>query len=111
MLNLVENALRHTPRGGEVRITMRDAGDGVRMSVADTGKGIAAEDLPHVFDHFYRADPSRARSSGGTGLGLAIVKSLVEAHRGRVTVESSVGAGSTFTVTLPADVSYAGADR
>ena len=102
VLNLVENALRHTPRGGEVRITMRDAGDGVRMSVADTGKGIALEDLPHVFDHFYRADLSRARSSGGTGLGLAIVKSLVEAHGGRVTVESSVGAGSTFTVTFPA---------
>ena len=102
VLNLVENALRHTPRGGEVRITMRDAGDGVRMSVADTGKGIAPEDLPHVFDHFYRADLSRTRSSGGTGLGLAIVKSLVEAHGGRVTVESSVGAGSTFTVTLPA---------
>jgi len=100
--NLVENALRHTPAGGEVRITLQAGnGDGVYMVVADTGSGIRAEDLPHVFEHFYRADASRARSSGGTGMGLAIVKSLVEAHGGRVSVESAPGAGSTFTVTLP----------
>lgn len=102
VLNLVENALRHTPKGGDVRILVQDAGEGVRISVADTGKGIGPDDLPHIFDHFYRADPSRARSSGGTGLGLSIVKSIVEAHGGRVTVHSRAGAGSTFTVTLPA---------
>lgn len=100
--NLVENALRHTPPGGEVRVRLRDGnGDGVHLQVADTGSGIRPEDLPHIFEHFYRADESRARSSGGTGMGLAIVKSLVEAHGGHVSVESSPGAGSTFTVTLP----------
>jgi signal transduction histidine kinase len=100
--NLVENAVHYTPAGGEVRVTMRgDASDGVRLAVADTGAGVAEADLPHIFRHFYRADQSRARSSGGTGLGLAIVKSLVEAHRGRVAVESAVGKGSTFTVTFP----------
>jgi signal transduction histidine kinase len=101
VLNLVENALRHTPQAGAVRITVRAEGSGVRISVADTGKGIGPEDLPHIFEHFYRADRSRTRSSGGTGLGLVIVKSLVEAHGGRVTVQSEAGAGSTFTVTLP----------
>ncbi len=100
--NLLENAVRHTPAGGAVRVTLRAEAGGVRMEVADTGTGIAADDLPHIFEHFYRADRSRARSSGGTGLGLAIVKSLVEAHRGRVAVESAPGAGSVFTVTLPA---------
>jgi len=101
MQNLIENALRHTPGGGEVLIVLREEGAGVRLSVADTGAGIAAAELPHIFEHFYRADRSRARSSGGTGLGLAIVKSLVEAHHGRVTVESTPGAGSIFTVRLP----------
>jgi len=107
VLNLVENALRHTPKGGEVRILVEGAVDGVRISVADTGKGIGPDDLPHIFEHFYRVDPSRARSSGGTGLGLAIVKSLVEAHGGKVTVQSGVGAGSTFTVMLPAHMEAA----
>ena len=100
--NLAENAVRYTPPGGKVNVTMRadDAG-GVRLAVSDTGVGVDAADLPHIFRHFYRADQSRARSSGGTGLGLAIVKSLVEAHGGRVTVESAVGRGSTFTITFP----------
>jgi two-component system, OmpR family, sensor histidine kinase BaeS len=101
--NLVENALRNTPPGGEVRVTLRDGnGDGVHLLVADSGRGIRPEDLPHIFEHFYRTDEARARSSGGTGMGLAIVKSLVEAHGGQVSVESAPGAGSTFTVTLPA---------
>ena len=100
--NLVENALRNTPPGGEVRVTLRDRnGDGVHLLVADNGRGIRPEDLPHIFEHFYRTDEARARSSGGTGMGLAIVKSLVEAHGGHVSVESAPGAGSTFTVTLP----------
>ena len=99
--NLVENAVQFTPRGGEVRVAMGEDDDSVRLQVSDTGVGIAEADLPHIFRHFYRADQSRARSSGGTGLGLAIVKSLVEAHGGRVTVDSAVGSGSTFTVTFP----------
>jgi signal transduction histidine kinase len=100
--NLVENAVRYTPAGGEIMVTMaRDDGDGVRLAVSDTGAGVEAADLPHIFRHFYRADQSRARTSGGMGLGLAIVKSLVEAHGGRVAVESAVGKGSTFTVTFP----------
>ncbi len=99
--NLVENALRHTPHGGEVRVSVRGSDTEVQCVVADTGAGIGAEDLPHVFEHFYRADRSRARSSGGMGLGLAIVKSLVEAHGGQVTVESASGVGSTFVVALP----------
>ncbi|HEV2283037.1 MAG TPA: HAMP domain-containing sensor histidine kinase [bacterium] len=100
--NLVENAVRFTPAGGTVHVTMAaDDADGVRLAVSDTGVGIDAADLPHIFRHFYRADQSRARSSGGTGLGLAIVKSLVEAHGGRVAVESAAGRGSTFTVTFP----------
>jgi len=100
--NLVENALRHTPPGGEVQVRLRDGnGDRVDLQISDTGSGIRPEDLPHIFEHFYRADESRARSSGGTGMGLAIVKSLVEAHGGYVRVESAPGSGSTFTVTLP----------
>lgn len=99
--NLVENALRHTSHGGEVRVSIRGSGDEVQCVVADTGAGIQPEDLPHIFEHFYRADRSRARSSGGTGLGLAIVKSLVEAHGGRVAVESMPGTGSTFVIALP----------
>ncbi|HKV44542.1 MAG TPA: HAMP domain-containing sensor histidine kinase [bacterium] len=100
--NLVENALRHTPAGGEVRIGLRDGnGEGIHLVVSDTGSGIRAEDLSHIFDHFYRADESRTRTSGGTGMGLAIVKSLVEAHGGHVGVESVPGTGSVFTVMLP----------
>ncbi len=99
--NLVENALRHTPQGGEVRVSVQVRGTEIECAVTDTGVGIATEDLPHLFEHFYRTDRSRARSSGGTGLGLAIVKSLVEAHGGRVMAESTSGAGSRFLITLP----------
>src|SRR5579864_1553565 len=99
--NLVENAVRYTPAGGEIQVSMQADEADVRLVVSDTGVGVAAADLPYIFRHFYRADQSRARSSGGTGLGLAIVKSLVEAHGGRVAVESAVGRGSTFTVTFP----------
>ena len=100
--NLVSNAVRHTPAGGQVKLSARRDGttQGV-IGVADTGEGIPAEDLPRVFERFYRADRSRSRRSGGTGLGLAIARQLVEAHGGRIWVESEMGMGSTFSFTLP----------
>ena len=101
--NLLNNALRHTPRGGRIDVTIGSVTPGeVSIVVADTGPGIASNDLPHVFEHFYKADRSRERSKSGSGIGLAIVKQLVEAHGGRVSVESVEGDGSTFMVTLPA---------
>ncbi|WP_135457157.1 ATP-binding protein [Mycobacterium sp. DL99] len=99
--NLLDNALRHTPTGGRVTIDAGTAADrSVMLTVADTGEGIPAEHLPHVFERFYRADAARDRDHGGSGIGLAIVKALVEAHRGRISVSSS-GAGTTFTIILP----------
>lgn len=99
--NLMNNALAHTPPGGEIGISARQDGGFVNIAVRDTGEGISPDDLPHVFDRFYRADRSRARQTGGYGLGLAIVKQLVLAHGGTITVESEAGKGSTFTFTTP----------
>ncbi|MDV9178821.1 HAMP domain-containing sensor histidine kinase, partial [Streptomyces sp. W16] len=99
--NLVSNALRHTPAGGSVTLRARRVGDQMTIEVADTGTGIPAEDLPRVFDRFWRAEKSRSRRTGGSGLGLAIVRRLAEAHGGTVTVASTVGAGTVFTVRLP----------
>lgn len=100
--NLVENALRYTPPGGQVEIGLASEADGVILRVSDTGVGIPDEHLPRIFERFYRVDKARSRNSGGTGLGLAIVKSVAEAHGGRVAVSSVQGQGSTFTVRLPA---------
>lgn len=99
--NLLSNALRHTPQGGA--ITLRAAEDGafVRVGVTDTGPGIAPDDLPHIFDRFYRGDASRHRESGGSGLGLGIARSLVEAQGGRIWAESPPGSGATLWFTLP----------
>ncbi len=100
--NLVDNALRHTPAGGRVTLAAARVRDGVALTVADTGEGIAAEHLPHVFERFYRADTARDRHSGGSGIGLAITKAIVEAHGGSVRAESrGRGRGSRFVVTLP----------
>ncbi|MGW4113280.1 sensor histidine kinase [Actinosynnema sp. NPDC004786] len=99
--NLVSNAIRHTPAGGSVVVAVRGHADAVEFAVADTGTGIAAAHLPHVFDRFYRADPSRSRATGGSGLGLAIARHLVEAHGGTLTAVSAPGRGSTFTLRLP----------
>ncbi|GGU13401.1 HAMP domain-containing sensor histidine kinase [Lentzea flava] len=109
--NLVANALRYVPSGGSVTVSAAADGPDAVISVADTGSGIAAQDLPHVFDRFWRADKSRARSTGGSGLGLAIVRKLVEAHGGAVGVTSTPGRGTTFTVRLPVTAAAAGAGR
>ncbi len=99
--NLMANALAYTPEGGSIAVSARLVARELNICVKDTGTGISAEDLPHVFERFYRADKSRARSTGGSGLGLAIVKQLVEAHGGCVWAESIPGAGSSFHFTLP----------
>jgi len=100
--NLLSNALRHTPAGARVTVTCRnDKTQSLLITVSDTGEGIPPDDLPFVFDRFYRADKSRSRASGGSGIGLAIVKQLVEAHGGKVRAESQSGQGTTFGFTLP----------
>jgi signal transduction histidine kinase len=104
---LVDNALRHTPRGGTASIEGRSSGTRVRISVRDTGPGIAPADLPHVFDRFYQADPSRDRSTGTSGLGLAIVRALVDAHGGSAGAENLPGGGARFWIELDGDVSLA----
>jgi signal transduction histidine kinase len=100
--NLFDNALRHTGSGGAIELDVRPADRGTALVVRDTGSGIPAEQLPRVFERFYRVDPARSREHGGTGLGLSIVKHLVEAHRGRIEVTSAVGRGTTVRITLPA---------
>jgi two-component system sensor histidine kinase BaeS len=101
--NLLDNALRHTPAGGTVTVSADRDRFGVRITVADTGEGIAAEHLPHVFERFYRADAARDRSRGGSGIGLAIARAIVTEHGGRVTAHSSgPGTGTAFVITLPA---------
>ncbi|MFF4258393.1 sensor histidine kinase [Streptomyces sp. NPDC001663] len=99
--NLVSNALRHTPVDGTVTLTARRDGDEVVFTVTDTGTGIAPEDLPHVFDRFWRAEKSRSRRTGGSGLGLPIVRHLIAAHGGTVDATSDPGAGAEFTLRLP----------
>ncbi|KOV51196.1 kinase [Streptomyces sp. AS58] len=99
--NLVSNSLRHTPAGGTITLTAAPDGDTVVLTVRDTGSGISAEDLPQVFERFWRAEKSRNRRTGGSGLGLSIVRQFVEAHDGTVTAESTPGAGAVFTLRLP----------
>jgi signal transduction histidine kinase len=99
--NLIDNAIKYTPRGGRVSVSSTINDGTVTITVADTGPGIATEHLPHVFDRFYRADRSRTEATGGAGLGLAICKAIVEAHGGKIAAASSVGAGTQFLVTFP----------
>jgi two-component system, OmpR family, sensor kinase len=98
--NLLSNALHHTPPGGQVTVRVTHGAGVAQLAVADTGSGISAKDLPHIFDRFYRADKSRSRRGGGAGLGLAIVRQLVAAHGGRISVAGSIGVGTTFTTSL-----------
>jgi len=103
LLNLVTNAIKYTPRGGTVDLSLTDQDDAVNITVRDTGIGIAPGDLPHIFDRFWRADQARSRTGDrpGTGLGLAITKWIAEAHGGSITVQSRPGRGTIFTVRLP----------
>jgi two-component system, OmpR family, sensor kinase len=100
--NLVGNAIHYNKKGGEVRVRAQQQDGLVWLSVADTGQGIAVEELPHIFERFWRADKSRSRANGRTGLGLAIAKSIVDAHQGTLEVSSKPGEGSVFTLKLPA---------
>jgi signal transduction histidine kinase len=99
--NLLLNAVAYTPEGGNVSVSVRALEEWVEVSVADSGVGILAEDLPFIFERFYRADKSRSRSTGGVGLGLTIVKRLVEAHGGSIAAHGEEGEGSTFVFTVP----------
>ncbi|MDW8272346.1 MAG: heavy metal sensor histidine kinase [Bacteroidota bacterium] len=101
VINLLDNALKYTPSGGTVQVTLRIEQQRVHLSVRDTGIGIPAEDLPYIFNRFYRVDKARSRKVGGTGLGLAIARWIVEAHGGTISVESIEGKGTTFHVQLP----------
>ena len=99
--NLLSNSLRYTESGGKVSLTLERAGDKVVIRVIDTGMGISKDDIPYIFERFYRTDRSRARTSGGLGIGLSIVKAAVESHGGEVKAESEEGKGTIFSITLP----------
>jgi signal transduction histidine kinase len=99
--NLISNALRHTPPEGRVSVWVRRTGTRVEVTVSDTGEGIRAEDIPHIFERFYRGEKSRNRGTGGAGLGLAIARGIVRAHGGEIWVESKVGKGTQFTFHIP----------
>jgi signal transduction histidine kinase len=99
--NLLENAIAHTESGGDITVSASKQGNLIAVSVTDSGEGIPAEDIPHLFERFYRVDKSRTRATGGSGLGLKIARRLVEAHGGTITVQSEPSKGSCFTFTIP----------
>lgn len=101
LTNLITNAIQHTPKNGNIVVALRHADHHALISVQDTGSGIAPEDLPRIFDRFYRVESDRSRSTGGSGLGLSIVQSIIQAHQGTIQVQSQLGNGSMFTVRLP----------
>jgi two-component system sensor histidine kinase BaeS len=101
LINVVENAIQYSPPGGCVKIGVSDDVDSCVIHIADTGCGISQESLPHIFERFYRSDESRSRTSGGFGLGLAIARTAVNRVGGALSVESTVGVGSVFTIRLP----------
>ena len=100
LASLLSNALRHTPPGAQVTASTGKAGPDVEITISDTGEGIAAEHLPHIFERFYRADTARDRAHGGSGIGLTIARALFTAHGGTLTAASG-GPGTRFTITLP----------
>jgi two-component system phosphate regulon sensor histidine kinase PhoR len=99
--NLVSNAVRYTPDGGNITIRWSDMGDEAIFSVIDTGPGIAQEHIPRLTERFYRVDRSRSRDTGGTGLGMAIVKHVISRHHGELKIESTLGVGSQFSLSFP----------
>lgn len=99
--NLLHNAVKFTPEGGTIGVRLRRSGEAAEVCVSDTGIGIGEEDLPRIFERFYKADKARSRAGGGSGLGLSIVKKIVDLHRGSIEVRSKPGEGTTFTVRLP----------
>ncbi|MDR3277987.1 MAG: cell wall metabolism sensor histidine kinase WalK, partial [Oscillospiraceae bacterium] len=101
LMNIMTNAVKYTPGGGEIDITSGRSGANVWVKISDTGIGIPPEDIPHIFDRFYRVDKARSRESGGTGLGLAIAHEIIVRHGGEILVESAPGAGTAMTVLLP----------
>ena len=101
IMNIVQNAIHYTPAKGALSVSLERKGESRVLSVSDTGVGISKEDLPHIFERFYKADSARVRTEGGgSGLGLSIVKELVERHKGRITAESKPGKGTTVTVVF-----------
>lgn len=105
--NLLDNALKYTPAGSTIAVTARRRTDEIEIKIEDTGLGIPPEDLPHIFERFYRVDKGRSRDKGGTGLGLSIVKHIIQLHGGRVRAESKLGQGTSFILSLPAPKSHA----
>lgn len=101
-INLLHNAMKFTLSGGEIAVRLERAGERAAVSFTDTGIGIRDEDMPHIFERFYKADKSRNRSAGGSGLGLALVKKIVDMHEGEIQATSTPGEGSTFRVLIPA---------
>lgn len=99
--NLISNAVKFSPEGGEIRVSVEETNDGVKIIVTDKGMGISKKDLPHVFERFYRGENASSEAIGGTGLGLAIAKYIIESHKGKIWAESKPGKGSTFSFTLP----------
>jgi heavy metal sensor kinase len=101
LLNLADNAIKYTPKGGQVTFGLAQESGWARLTVSDTGVGIAPEELPHIFERFYRVDKARSRAAGGAGLGLSIAHWIAQAHGGKITVTSEAGRGTTFNVWLP----------
>jgi two-component system phosphate regulon sensor histidine kinase PhoR len=103
LYNLLDNAVKYTPEGGEIRLGGEQRDGQIELSVSDTGSGIPQDNLPRVFERFYRADKARSREMGGTGLGLSIVKHIAQLHGGRVEAESEPGRGTTVRMLLPVE--------
>jgi two-component system sensor histidine kinase ResE len=101
LTNLIDNAIRHTPDHGEIRVTPSKKEKILQIEVSDTGSGIDPEDIPYLFERFYKGDKARTRGRSGTGLGLSIVKNIVEAHKGHIYVESTLGEGTSFKIQIP----------
>jgi signal transduction histidine kinase len=100
-INILENAVRYTPADGHISVSLVKQESDAVISISDTGIGISPEHLPHIFERFYRVDKARARADGGVGLGLAIAKIIAESHKGNIEVESELGKGTTFTISIP----------